>query len=135
MEGWCVWEDGSFYLCDEDGELIHAGKSGDFAKPPEQKAPDSEGVETRRGDTVRFFDKVVGGPDGEPMTVAEVMCGTLVFEGGGAAPAYTVTHREPDSLEKLRDYVEECRQQECGSAHDVYREIADRLTALMERGA
>lgn len=75
VEGWCVWDDGSFDLYNDEGDTIHEGKPGDFAKPP-----------------------------------------------------------ETDSLEKLRDYVEECRQQECGSAHDAYREIADRLTALMERG-
>ena len=76
VEGWCVWDDGSFDLYNDEGDTIHEGKPGDFTKPP-----------------------------------------------------------ETDSLEKLRDYVEECRQQECGSAHDAYREIADRLTALMERGA
>lgn len=74
VECWCVWDDGSFDLYNDEGDTIHEGKPGDFAKPP-----------------------------------------------------------ETDSLEKLRDYVEECRQQECGSAHDAYREIADRLTALMER--
>lgn len=136
VDGWCVWDDGAFQLNDEEGNVIQDGDPGDFAKRPDTNALDVDGVETKAGDTVWYHDKVDGGPVGEPMNVTEVLCdGTLVFEGGGAMPARLVTHREPDSLEKLRDYVEECRQQECGSARDTYSEIADRLTALMERDA
>lgn len=49
----------------------------------------SQRVETKAGDTVWYHDKVDGGPVGKPMKVAEVLCnGTLVFEGGGAMPAW-----------------------------------------------
>ena len=84
-----------------------------------------------------FFDKVTGGPDGEPMTVAEVMCGTLVFEGGGAAPAYTVTHREPGSLEKAMERFQGIIEDHDGLEPDTEGKLWDvhrRLTALMERG-
>lgn len=35
VEGWCVWDDGSFDLYNDEGDTIHEGKPGDFAKPPE----------------------------------------------------------------------------------------------------
>ncbi len=134
--GFSVWDDGAFTTYDKDGNVLQDGDPGDFVKRPESKALDVDGVETKAGDTVWLHDKVDGGPVGEPMKVAEVLCdGTLVFEGGGAMPARLVTHREPDSLEKLRDFVEDQSRQESGSARNVYREIADRLTDLIEMGA
>ncbi len=102
--GFSVWDDGAFTTYDKDGNVLQDGDPGDFVKRPESKALDVDGVETKAGDTVWLHDKVDGGPVGEPMKVAEVLCdGTLVFEGGGAMPARLVTHREPDSLEKPRD--------------------------------
>ena len=132
--GWMVWEDGAFDLYDEEGDTIQEGEPGGFAKRPEPKAIDASGTVTRRGDTVWLFDKVAGGPVCEPMKVTEVLCdGTLVFEGGGAMPARLVTHREPDSLEKLRDDMREAMESSPDAMFMDSRWV-DRLTALMERG-
>lgn len=132
--GFSVWDDGAFTTYDKDGNVLQDGDPGDFVKRPESKALDVDGVETKAGDTVWLHDKVDGGPVGEPMKVAEVLCdGTLVFEGGGAMPARLVTHREPDSLEKLRDDMREAMESSPDAMFMDSRWV-DRLTALMERG-
>lgn len=136
--GFSVWDDGSFALYSEDGDVLQEGEPGDFAKRPELKALDAEGVEVKVGDTVWFFDKVAGGPVGDPMEVDKAVCGTLMFEGGVVMPAYMMTHREPDSLEKIRDDIAEGLADVAIPANvwDIKRaEWCDRLTALMERGA
>ena len=46
-----------------------------------------------------------------------------------------VTHREPDSLEKLRASIKAVSTVACGASKGEVKEWADRLTALMERGA
>lgn len=133
--GFSVWDDGSFALYSEDGDVLQEGEPGDFAKRPELKALDAEGVEVKVGDTVWFFDKVAGGPVGDPMEVDKAVCGTLMFEGGVVMPAYMMTHREPDSLEKLRASIKAVSTVACGASKGEVKEWADRLTALMERGA
>lgn len=94
----------------------------------------ADGVRICAGDTV-YLNEKVSGTHAEPCVVARVTHdGTLWWEGGGCAPARLFTSKEPDSLDKLLDYVREQERQEYGSARDVYNKIADRLTAIIERG-
>lgn len=126
---------GNWIMHTDDDNCVE-GTLSQRVERPAPKSLDADGVETKAGDTVWLHDKVDGGPVREPMKVTEVLCdGTLVFEGGGAMPARLVTHREPDSLEKLRASIKAVSTVACGASKGEVKEWADRLTALMERGA
>ena len=117
-------------------KIVAVAKTGERGRV-KRSAPEvlgADGLPVVAGETVWLFDKVAGGPVCEPMKVTEVLCdGTLVFEGGGAMPARLVTHREPDSLEKLRDDMREAMESSPDAMFMDSRWV-DRLTALMERG-
>lgn len=102
-------------------------------------ALDADGVEVKDGDTVWFC-----GDDTGAYTVSAV---EETLGGGWCLTVYNdaatihevrpsqVTHREPDSLEKLRDEMTRKRQALNAPSMDELETWADRLTALMERGA
>lgn len=105
---------------------------------------DAEGVRIRKGDTVwSVADKSRG-------TVVSIILDNtwhgypvkVAWDKGdeGFYPGDAITHREPDSLKKLRDDMRKYGTNfeiASGWPHDKskYTEFADRLTALIERGA
>lgn len=102
---------------------------------PKRKLPkilDADGVEIKVGDTVWHINGT-----GAPWTVEDVQengIGLMDSDDiGDFRPPFRLTHKEPDSLEKLRDDISDYRPK------DVF--ISDleswvrRLTALIERGA
>ncbi len=130
--GFSVWDDGSFALYSEDGDVLQEGEPGDFAKRPELKALDADGVEVKVGDTVWRIT------DGLEVVVTGLERVGFVDQKGLCLNPKCYTHREPDSLEKLRDDIAEGLADVAIPANvwDIKRaEWCDRLTALMERGA
>lgn len=107
-----------------------------------QKVLDADGVETKAGDTVytklgfRFTVEKIGTQQCEGM---EDWDGTpwIMFDNGSWMHAHDVTHREPDSLEKLRDDMNYriIEGTYPGTAHEYLCQCANRLTAIMERDA
>lgn len=99
---------------------------------------DAEGVRIRKGDTVWHVCgsnpwKVVSVDSRGVFVRDEVLPDG---EGGSMFGGYSLTHKEPDSLEKLRDDVSRTLDKSqavfpCG--RQGLEEIRDRLTALMER--
>lgn len=59
----------------------------------------------------------------------------VMFGNGSWMHAHDITHREPDSLEKLRDDMRGYADGGVSCIEDDMRMFADRLTALIERGA
>ena len=123
-------------IWDENGEYENV----DVHKPlkrPEPKALDADGVETNAGDTVYTKSGIkctvekIGTQQCEGM---EDWDGTpwIMFDNGSWMHAHDVTHREPDSLEKL---LFELRGVDFIPSKDYLNHIADRLAAIMERDA
>lgn len=101
-------------------------------KRPEPKVLDADGVEIKVGDTVWDLDS------GEKLTVVEfanrehgiVQCSNEEDEYYGDHDANNLTHREPDSLEKL---LVELRGVDFIPSKEYLNHIANRLIAIMER--
>lgn len=102
-----------------------------------QKVLDADGVETKAGDTVytksgiKYTVEKIGTQQCEGM---EDWDGTpwIMFDNGSWMHAHDVTHREPDSLEKL---LVELRGVNFIPSKDYLNHLADRLAAIMERDA
>lgn len=100
-----------------------------------QKVLDADGVETKAGDTVytksgiKYTVEKIGPQQCEGM---EDWDGTpwIMFDNGSWMHAHDVTHREPDSLEKL---LVELRGVNFIPSKDYLNHLADRLAAIMER--
>lgn len=121
---WSVREDGSWTIFDNDYEEIQCGDKDEPIRLPEPKVLDTDGVEIKVGDTV--YDT----SNGKALKVTEVLkssVGVIGELGCGSILAEHVTHREPDSYEKLRDDLE----RKYGSNSSWVK----RLTAIMERDA
>lgn len=137
----CLWR--------EDDDSYVWVPAAEVKRP--SKMPDADGVPINTDDIVYRIG------DSRRLKVADphaTLCGKPVVEcvvlddgrhsgdyPGADAVAYEaseLTHKEPDSLEKLRDDVAHTLDQSeavfpCG--REGLEEIRDRLTALMERGA
>lgn len=108
-------------------------------KRPEHNALDADGGEIKVGDTVWDLDS------GEKLTVVEfanrehgiIQCSNEEDEYYGDHDAHRLTHREPDSLKKLRDDMNYriIEGTYPGTAHEYLCQCAKRLTAIMERDA
>ena len=108
-------------------------------KRHELKILDADGVEIKVGDTVWDLDS------GEKLTVVEfanrehgiIQCSNEEDEYYSDHDAHRLTHREPDSLKKLRDDMNYriIEGTYPGTAHEYLCQCADRLTAIMERDA
>lgn len=144
----CVYMDGSWLFNPDKYEDERnpkpwdeqEGRQCDFIKRPEPKVLDAEGVEIKVGDTVwgkySGVEHEVIGFD----SCYGLLCVSIrnVETGSteGSSPNL-LTHREPDSLEKLQDTIDalanvyESDDRLCDDLHN----ISDRLTALIERGA
>ena len=106
---------------------------------PAPKVLDADGVEIKVGDTIYSTQT------GVKLTVIEIINQNghnlrVRFDDGTMSYAMgnLYTHREPDSLEKLRDDIAEWRADVAipGNGWDIKTaEWCDRLTALIERGA
>lgn len=143
MDGTCHYFD---MIAEEQGwpkrkadELVEDYVKRCFFPRPAPKVLDADGVPIEIGDTVWHVDS------GEELTVDEfanrglglVKCSDedLACEDFDACK---LTHREPDSLRKMRDDIAaySADMAEPGSIlEDALDGWADRLTALMERGA
>lgn len=148
------WDDGTILLLDETPETIYEVSAGCFIKRPESKVLDADGVETNAWDTVytklgiKCTVEKIGTQQCEGM---EDWDGTpwVMFDNGSWMHAHDVTHREPDSLEKLRDDATKPSRQYYADhiGHDVglkddeeintavHKHIIDRAVAIMERDA
>lgn len=130
----CVYTDGSWDFEPDKYEDEtnpkpwdhQSGTMSDRIKRPDTKVLDADGVRICNGDTVWDVDS------GEKLTVQEFAnseCGLVQCcnDDGECEDhdAHNLTHREPDSLDKLRDDM---------LKHVNLRCFADRLTALIERG-
>lgn len=132
-----IYLDGSWIL-EEIGEKKQEGSYFDLAKRPQAKVIDADGVEINVGDTVW----VIGGADdGKKLTVkgfepcasgvVYVSCGERSLVNILRSP-YDLTHKEPDSLEKLRD---DMFNEFSNLGRYELKGYANRLSALIERGA
>ena len=99
-------------------------------KRPEPKVLDADGVEIKVGDTVRIIES------GDKGKVEEINKDRVYVkcDDGWIDDAHVsqITHREPDSHEKLRDDMS--KSYEISGVMVLGRYI-DRLTAIMERDA
>lgn len=149
ITGFGQTENGAPYItCAFDGNgmsdaMIYSG----FLKRPTPKALDADGVEIADDDVVYLLGDTRRLKVADPHAVDD--CGDPVVEcvviddgrGAGDYPdadvvackASELTHREPDSLEKLRDDLD-AFMRDCSINADKVDEFCDRLTALMERG-
>jgi hypothetical protein len=113
-------------------------------KRPEHKVLDVDGVETKAGDTVytksgiKYTVEKIGTQQCDGM---EDWDGTpwIMFDNGSWMHAHDVTHRIPDSLEKLRDDLRDLipfmhDDEFTVNASDLIG-ITNRLTAIMELDA
>lgn len=125
-----LYENGSVTVCDMSG-------NGHNYAPGERverhvKVLDADGVEINVGDegwsNYGSFKKRVIKAVHPAGTWQDAPVDSVEFDDGGWDYAHTFTHREPDSLEKLRDAMKD-------SMSNEVRVYANRLTALIERGA
>lgn len=121
------WEDGAEDLC-EGVDLQH--------EPPQPKVLDSDGVEIKVGDTVWLTVQDTVGDDSR-FTVAKIESSNEIYitpdEGlNRIISSNLLTHKEPDSLEKLcHDMMEHHENWE--SDPNEWLEMATRLSALIEK--
>lgn len=114
---------------------------------PTPKVLDADGVEIKVGDIVFFADgrygdarfKVKGFGLSVGLESADDKTNKYIGCNTGLVTHDMLTHREPDSLERIRDYARSWHTRpdwndgSLGAA--VVEEIDNRLTALIERGA
>lgn len=146
-----VYNDGSWvvYLVDDNGEDNGelSGHASDFVRLPESKALDADGVEINVGETLYRASHAFGAgkevhvygighikdaPHSEIQVFTTPEC---TLRSGWEIPS-NLTHREPDSLEKLRDDMREFVDTEYKIPGGTKtNEWLDRLTDIMERDA
>lgn len=136
---------GRCQMQDADGNMLTVFP-GDFVKRPASEALDSDGVPIEEGDTVygmgreqhRYTVQVPYSMDGE---YGERFCVQCYDHDDGIiawCDPSMLTHREPDSLEKLRDDMIDLCGTDGEDSSLICDELADcaaRLTAIIERGA
>ena len=125
----------------QSGDYYRWGLNGDcctsqFVKRPAPKVLDADGVPIDVGDTVWCLTN--GGIKGLVSAFVSKDTVTVVWVDDGSrtngVAAKNLTHREPDSLEKLRDDMRRTMA-ESPDARFMDSSWVDRLTTLMERGA
>lgn len=137
---WSVSEDGSWTIFDDDYEEIQCGDKNEPISLPEPKILDADGVEIKVGDTVwgkysGVEHDVLGFDTCDGLLLVSVR-NVKTGSTGGASPNL-LTHREPDSLEKLRDDIAGFKAEGTyhGAIDTFLQRCEDRLTAIMERDA
>ncbi len=139
VKHWSVSEDGSWTIFDDDYEGIQCGDKNEPIRLPEPKILDADGVEIKVGDTVWLTTS------GKKLRVdgftpwKYVRCSNPEIDGDHEAglnfAPESLTHREPDSLEKLRDDIDMYVRNGWNISQPKAEEFASRLTAIMERDA
>ena len=129
------YTDGGFYFNNSRGSNGRKMKGinykhGERVGRPKQHVLDADGVPIEVGNVLYRTT------DGMKVIVAKLEKGQFVDgDGVGCNPSY-FTHREPDSMERLRDdileAVDELESTPYKGTHDRLLMIADRLTALIE---
>lgn len=115
------------------------GRQCDFIKRPEPKVLDADGVPCKKGETVwNLADstkwEIIDIHPTEPrITVRQLDTDKDVSGGWFLAEEYS--HREPDSLEKLRDDIQSHVTSGWHISTSQAAIYAGRLTAIMERDA
>lgn len=138
VKHWSVSEDGSWTIFDDDYEEIQCGDKNEPIRLPKPKAPDADGVPCKKGETVwNLADstkwEIIDIHPTEPrITVRQLDIDKDVSGGWFLACEYS--HREPDSLEKLRDEMIRWTYNPARPGEAV-KQWANRLTAIMERDA
>lgn len=146
VETWRVFGDGSWGILDSERIVIQSGACNEFIRLPEPKVLDADGVEIKVGDTVyNLHDKscrkaTVVYIEPIPNDENHDFCVKCVYspkEEGYDISKFpeNLTHREPDSIQRLQQFAVDHAAYADGSERDAFMEIADRLTALMGRDA
>ena len=136
---WNVSEDGYWTIFDNDYEEIQCGDKNEPIRMPEPTVLDADGVPCKKGETVwRLVDstkwEVTDIHPTEPrIAVRQLDTEKEVVGGWFLADEYS--HREPDSLEKLRDDIDMYVRNGWNISQPKAEEFASRLTAIMERDA
>lgn len=140
----CVYMDGSWLFNPDKYEDERnpkpwdeqEGRQCNFIKRPEPKVLDAEGVEIKVGDTVwgkySGVEHEVIGFDSCYGLLCVSIRNVETGSTGGSSPNL-LTHREPDSLEKL--LVDLRGAADFIPSKEYLKHLADRLTAIMERDA
>ena len=131
-----------------DGSIVlgKKGKSANigcdkFVKRPQPKVYDTDGVEIKVGDTVYPLNGAYGDNPLEVIGVIDsdyVRLATTDAEGWTSYLGKRVSHKEPDSLERIAESMIRYRNQAIADdmpEYDAITKWADRLTAIMERDA
>lgn len=135
-----VADDGEWVATFADGQI--EGMAWELFRAPGLKALDADGVEINVGDAVWISED---GYSNDYLVIGvypwgielRKNCESLPFN----VPANIITHKEPDSLEKLQQFASEWANDDnvgnssAGDFRDAMEEVASRLTALIERGA
>ena len=124
----------------QDDERCLCLSIGKRVKRPAPKVFDADGVPIEVGDwvyTEAGLMRKVAKVGTERCLGMEDWDGSpwVMFGNGSWMHAHDITHREPDSLEKLRDDMRGYADGGVSCIEDDMRMFADRLTALIERGA
>lgn len=122
---------GYLYPSNPDYHLLLQWDINDCKRPT--KAFDANGESTSVGDTV--YDR-----DGNKGTVKEIVSSERITVLWGTCYSHDeradqLTHREPDSLENLRDDMNAYVDGGLSCIEDDIRDFSKRLTAIMERDA
>lgn len=133
---------GCCQMQDAEGNMLNVFPGG-FVKRPAPKVLDADGVPIEVGDwvyTEAGLRRKVAKVGTERCLGMEDWDGSpwVMFGNGSWMHAHDITHREPDSLERLRDDIAAYNSDftEPGSIlEDALDGWAQRLTALIERGA
>lgn len=143
ITGFGMTEQGEPYItCAFDGRGICDAKICDGPlKRPEPKVLDADGVEIKEGETLYFTDET--SQPGLEHNVAYITFRDdrdrpiLVWDiEGGWMPPNKLTHREPDSLEKLLSRMEDYAQKNEGYVDgSKVGDFSKELRAIMERDA
>lgn len=136
VDGWLLWDDGAFSLYDCEGSILQDAVPGEHVKRPQPKIYDADGEEIKVGDTVWDLKS----PIRKKHTVIEVIPddNCVICEDKLTYTPDLLTHKEPDSLEKLRDDMSKFRANTHFASletEEPFDKFLDRLSALIERSA
>lgn len=131
---WNVSEDGSWTIFDNDYEEIQCGDKNEPIRMPEPKVLDADGVEIKVGEnrfSIQHGHEVIVNQVSPDYCICSQLGNGCTLGSSGYKPS-DLTHREPDSLEKLREDMQKSYDI---SGVIVLGRYLDRLTAIMERDA
>lgn len=126
-----VFNDGDWHVHTIDGTILMSEDYGSVLKRPSPKVLDADGVEIKVGETV--WDK-----HGDQWTVEAIVDkdSVYVMDDCGVSNCFTrnfITHKEPDSLEKLRDDMHKEWLIGFEIGKEKARDWSDRLSTLIEK--